>query len=807
MLVAVVTADATGLGAFEETVWQRSGGNFFIAEETLRSIMEGRGTEVPHTLRQIVLGRVDAMADDVQRILHAVAIAGEPVSHELLSAVVGLEDAALLVAIRSAVDASILVAEVDRSVYRFRHGLYREVIVGELLPGERHTLHLRFAEALTALGDPADPQTVTRLAHHWNEAQQWPAALSATVAAAEHALLAHGYSEASGYWRRSLRLIELVNRDDLAFTRTFLLERAAATASLAGEHLEAVSLMEERIRAGTEGADATARLYQELARFLESAGNNRAALAAHQRAVSLLDAETVHTGDAGDLAFGPRSRARVLNGLAHGLLITGQYGPARTEAERAAALAEEAGDGTELARALATLGFSLAYLEDPEAGVAALHRSLRTAEEQGRPTDIARVLVDLSGLHAGPLNQLEAALTMARGGAERVAMLGLERTFGAELRAVAANTLFRLGRWAEGDAELSLALAARPTGVQAIELRLARAKLLVGRGDTSEAEDELEALETLLAESVGPRDRVPLLTLRAGVALWQGRTGAACDAVLAGFEIVPPSSDDLWLVAPLVWHGLRALGDQAEGMTREGGREAQTISQAETVFVERMHLLAARAPNAPDALSRWVGAYLELSEGELSRARRAPDPGPWLRAAHAWEDLGHPYPTAYAWFRYADAAFALRSRSADASTALLRAHEIACSLEAEPLLALVTALAARARVALEPERVPTAETGRTEERRAVMATVASLSAAPVRTMTAAALGGLTDRELVVLGEIAQGRSNREIADRLFISQKTVSAHVSHILSKLGVRSRVQASAVFYRAMSLPGQGK
>lgn len=51
----------------------------------------------------------------------------------------------------------------------------------------------------------------------------------------------------------------------------------------------------------------------------------------------------------------------------------------------------------------------------------------------------------------------------------------------------------------------------------------------------------------------------------------------------------------------------------------------------------------------------------------------------------------------------------------------------------------------------------------------------------------------------MLAEVAQGRSNREIAERLFISEKTVSAHLSHIFGKLGVRSRVQASALYYQA--------
>jgi NarL family two-component system response regulator LiaR len=54
-------------------------------------------------------------------------------------------------------------------------------------------------------------------------------------------------------------------------------------------------------------------------------------------------------------------------------------------------------------------------------------------------------------------------------------------------------------------------------------------------------------------------------------------------------------------------------------------------------------------------------------------------------------------------------------------------------------------------------------------------------------------GGLTDREKDVLRLIAGGRSNREIADSMVISEKTVKTHVSNILGKLGVEDRTQAA--------------
>jgi DNA-binding NarL/FixJ family response regulator len=62
--------------------------------------------------------------------------------------------------------------------------------------------------------------------------------------------------------------------------------------------------------------------------------------------------------------------------------------------------------------------------------------------------------------------------------------------------------------------------------------------------------------------------------------------------------------------------------------------------------------------------------------------------------------------------------------------------------------------------------------------------------------------GLSDREIEVLTLVAAGFSNQNIADRLFISSKTASVHVSHILDKLGVSTRTEAATIGVR-LGLP----
>jgi DNA-binding CsgD family transcriptional regulator len=84
-------------------------------------------------------------------------------------------------------------------------------------------------------------------------------------------------------------------------------------------------------------------------------------------------------------------------------------------------------------------------------------------------------------------------------------------------------------------------------------------------------------------------------------------------------------------------------------------------------------------------------------------------------------------------------------------------------------------------------------------RAAIAAAFASQEATAQRTETF----GLSRREQEVLALIVEGRTNREIGERLFISQKTVGVHVGNILAKLGASGRVEAAMVAVRLELVP----
>jgi ATP/maltotriose-dependent transcriptional regulator MalT len=185
---------------------------------------------------------------------------------------------------------------------------------------------------------------------------------------------------------------------------------------------------------------------------------------------------------------------------------------------------------------------------------------------------------------------------------------------------------------------------------------------------------------------------------------------------------------------------------------------------------------------APAGHMPIVQAELATAEAEWSRLHdgHGGSPDRWQQAVMHWEKLSFPHPAAYARRRLAEALLHSAEGASAAARELAAACETATTLGAGPLLRSIQALAERARIPL-PGPAAAAQTG----------------------PQAGPAGNLTRRERQVLTLLADGLSNRRIAHDLFISEKTVSVHISHILAKLEVTNRTEAAAAARRANITP----
>jgi DNA-binding CsgD family transcriptional regulator len=206
-----------------------------------------------------------------------------------------------------------------------------------------------------------------------------------------------------------------------------------------------------------------------------------------------------------------------------------------------------------------------------------------------------------------------------------------------------------------------------------------------------------------------------------------------------------------------VWLALRIAAERADGDTEDADRLLKLVNR-----------MAVHAPS--DEGLRAVAI------AEHARLVRSDPAGAWSAAVNACRSMNEVFPLAYALLRHAEA-IAAAGEHASAAEASAEALDLAQEMGAAPLVEEISAF-------IRAAQLPAAD-------------------APSNGSAAAEADeleefGLTSREREVLMLIADGRSNGQIADKLVISRKTASVHVSNILAKLGVATRIEAAALVHR---------
>jgi ATP/maltotriose-dependent transcriptional regulator MalT len=761
-----------------EAVYRRTEGNPLFVEALLDD--GGPGAGLSESLRDLLVAAVRRLPEPTQEVVRVASAGGERISHGLLAAVTGLEIAALARALRPAVAANVLLTDSDW--YVFRHALIREAVHDELLPGERDQLHRRFAEAICA--DPAlvmpgcRVQAAVEQAHHWHAAHDVTRALVSAWQAAGQAGRSLAYAEQREMLSRVLELWEQVPdaAQRIGADHVAVLEESVRAAELAGEDDRAVTLAQAALREIDAAVEPV-----RAALLLVTGGHLKYHLGRADYANDLRQAVRLVPADPPSSA-----RARVLQVLAHCTLhVHGGWDDPelRAAAEEAVVIARRAGDAAVEAAARVTLACAEPIAGNVERIRAQLAQARAVASRAKAYQQLLEAatteseILEGEGLH-------EPAATVAREGLTAAREHGLTRTYGAVLASNLAEPLVSLGRWDEAAEILERALRLFAQRVYRTYLWRLVGDIAVARGDLATAAESVAAIRTALDDTrYLDQYHLPLVRLETELLLAQGRPAGALSAVedaLDRFDVLQ-SPRYTW---PLLIAGARACAATT-------ARDDALLTKA-TALCERLRTVAGKL--TAEGLAQQAHQLTFAAEAARAvRALAAAEPGElpqladnpaWDEAVQAWGAAGEPYPLAVTLLRSAEAALGAGDRDGG-TTRLRRAAELAQRLGAGPLSDEVALLARRARITL----------GQPGEDADPQAAPGRVGHAPIPEPERL---GLTPRELDVLRLVAAGRSNRGIADELFISVKTAGVHVSNILGKLGVTSRGEAAATAHR---------
>ncbi|MFF3329897.1 AAA family ATPase [Streptomyces sp. NPDC002888] len=759
-----------------DAIFARSDGNAFFVEELAVAAADGCRTGLTATLRDLLLVRVERLPEAAQRIARIVAEGGSTVEYRLLAAVARLAEDDLIDALRAAVNANILLAAPTGDGYRFRHSLVREAVSDDLLPGERSRCNRRYAEALEADPTlvPAD-ERVTRLASYWYHAHDPAKALPAVLDAAVTARRRHAYAEQLRLLERAMELWDTAPESVRATLRPVdhaelyppcgcaptttplryldLMAEAAVAGRLCGERERALKITKRALHLLEDAHEPlrTAWFLVQRSRLVHalSRGDGRAELAAAEDLVRGLPPSHVH--------------ADVLVHVANWSMVHAPGPDAYSAAERAVEYARMVGARETELDARQVLGVLMVDAGHIEDGLGELQEIKERALAENIPHVALNAYVNLPA-ELEAVGRSREAVPILEEGVAHAKRHGLPDTE-AWMWGNLAESLFSLGRWDEADragaTARQLGRSAKTRGFHAT----LRAELALARGDLAEAADQVTAAHAHFGDHEdAPQHQLPLVRLAIGIAAAEGRLPDARTHLerALGPGLPPGTHRYGW---PLL---LAAATAEAEART-------PAAQQGRTEALERVFETVKRlTTNAPvwHAHEKWVRA-------ELLRAEGRDTADTWTDVVSAFESLERPYDLARVRRRLAEVLLTAGGDDERArATELLRlARAVADHLRARPLADAVTLLAQRARLSLTHALEPPSD--------------------PVEAL------GLTGRERDVLRLVAVGRTNRQIAEELFISPKTASVHVSNILAKLNVAGRGEAAAVAHRRGLFP----
>ncbi len=704
--------------------------------------------QIPPTIQHAVMRRAEGLPERTRQVLSLASVIGERFDFALLQEIAH-EDEPSLARLLKELIAARLVVELSADQFAFRHILTREAVYSALLQRERKAMHRTVAEMLERLSASSMDLPAAPLAYHFYQAGEWQKALEYAQRAGEKAQALYAPREALVQFSHGL---DAARQLGTLAPRPALRGRAQAYEVL-GEFDRACVDYEAALEAASRAADRIAE-WQSLidlgllwqSRDLARAGDY------YQRALEL--AYTLEDSSA---------LAQTLNRVGNWHMNRGQASQALPYHRQALALFQEREDWHGVAQTMDLLGIVSYQLGEVIQGAEYLEGAVPIWRELDDRQGLVNTVINLTMRAVGDTEVVGEInyLQLAQLSDEALQIARSFNWYQGELVAMIQGALCLQHAGEYGPALERLAQAQsmaeeNRNRESSARIHLISGQIFIGLMAYAEAKQHFEtglaALQELGSGLLMRAAKVHLAT----VAVKQ-RDFTSAQALLAGLLPTEYPEGQEQLPLRLSWSACAEL-ELARGNPRRALEIVERLLAATPGLAQgglhAVPLLSRLRSQALAALGRWQDAEAEL-QGTLPIALKLGN-RPLLWQLHA--DLGHVY---RALERRTDA-----GREFAAARAIVQ--DLAHSL---PEGTLRQNFLKQALLTMPAVPVPTARQAAKRES-----------------------GGLTERERQVAGLIAQGKSNREIAQELVISEKTTERHVANILAKLGFTARTQIAA-------------
>jgi tetratricopeptide (TPR) repeat protein len=747
-----------------DTLYARSEGNPFFVEELLKSLMTtgelvsvdgnwkrtAQKAHIPRSVQEAVQQRTAYLSSDAKRLLTLAAVTGRRFDVTLLQEVMHCDEVQLLTLLKEVIAAQLVVEEAADQ-FAFRHALTQQAISAELLVRERQRLHRSIAEALERRSTSSllRERYLEDLAYHYYEAGMWEQALAYAQEVGEKALALYAQQAAIDHFTRAVDAAHHLSQTPPAH---LYLARGQAYETL-GDFERARGDYERALDA-THIAQDSLMEWQSITAlgFLWTGHDYEQAGVWFRKALALAE----------ELAD-PTLHARSLNLLGNWLQNTGRIPEALEAHQEALHLFEMRADKQGMADTLGELGMASFFMGDPARAV---------KDFFGRVIELFRALGNRQSLFS---------ILAAR--AIDTAPETIETTY--------SSLKTRNECVQDIEEALSLALQTNSQSGQAfVEMATSLVHSSFGEFGPAfaHAQEALRIATTIehqewIVATNGALGQLYLLLLETD------RAGACLEVALAGAQAL----------GSMIWTGYLTPYLALTCILR------QEFSRAEVILKSIMP----RDQQPGNFFERQVArvwGILALAQGEPAVALRIAEQ---LLVSAPGDEHQQPIPHLLA--LKGEALLALK-RLEEAAAALEDAKLGAEQRQAPSILWRIHRSLGKVYHLLKREEQAQREWSQARDIIAKLAGTidettirehflrTALASFPQgkplshEYLTSGKYGGLSAREREVAALVAQGRSNREIAASLVVSERTAEAHVSNILGKLGLSTRAQIAA-------------